>query len=180
MYTSCFSISALVYCMLYLRCWLCHTGTTYILSWQVIYSLRWWWMNVDLGCSIWACELSQLSEVALITLYSVSDQWASESMLVVHRLCFHGGGLKPSLLIRDLHAYQSNSVQGRDDVFCLVQFTPLTLQEENHSESNCPVPLTKPDWTELLLSPSVYFLIAYLQVLPFPAWVYFFYFEYFD
>lgn len=36
--------------------------------------------------------------------------------------------LKPSLLIKALHAYQSNSLHGRDDVFCLVQLTPLTLQ----------------------------------------------------
>lgn len=81
------------------------------------------------------CELHQLSEVALIALYNVSNQWAGVGdasrvcgfLVLVCRL-------KLSLLIRDLHAYQSNSLQGRDDVFCLVQFTPLTLQGEKHKK----------------------------------------------
>lgn len=46
---------------------------------------------------------------------------------------------RPSLLMRDSHAHQSNPLQGWDDVFCLVQLTPLPLQlgeKQNHKNSN--------------------------------------------
>lgn len=65
---------------------------------------------------------------------------------------------KPSLLINNSHAYQSNSLQGRDDVFCLVQFTPLTLQGGKTTKTalnvtSCPGSLAKYQFTFLIPSP---------------------------
>lgn len=111
------------------------------------------------------CELHQLREVALIVLYNISDRWAAVGdasppgcAVFIVLLCRP----KPSLLIRNSRAYQSNSLQGRDDVFCLVQFTPLMLQGKRKNTkmqrgTSCLAPLTKTGLTLCSVQISISF-----------------------
>ncbi len=88
-------------------------------------------MNVDLQCSISALWIVSVKwcciDCVIQRFWPVGRCWGCQSS----RVCGFTTLVcrpKPSLLIRGSHAYQSNSLQGRDDVFCLVQFTPLALQ----------------------------------------------------
>lgn len=50
---------------------------------------------------------------------------------------FHGPRLQPGWNYRSLlQTYQSNSLQGWDDAFCLVQFKLLTLQEKKKKKKS--------------------------------------------
>lgn len=83
----------------------------------------------------------------------------SDAVLVLQGVWSVSAGRNHPSQLEALYAYQSNSLRGREDVFCLVQLSPLTLHggqnNMNSNEYNFFVQHQNPDHTLPLLSANI-------------------------